>query len=183
MKFILLYGPPAAGKLTVAKELANMTGYTLLDNHLVTDSLLQLFPRDRVEFEASRAKLGREVRLLIYKSAAQNDVSLIITFAPLAEGANDFIRSIQAAVEHAGGEVCLVRLQPNDEALEERVVGASRTGGKVQTVNRLRELMTLYPVMYETFPDREHLVIDNSDMSPEHVARLICEHYDIAVTA
>jgi hypothetical protein len=179
MNLVLIYGPPAAGKLTVAKELATLTGYTLLDNHLVTDYLLQLFPREVPEFEDARAKLGRRIRLLIFEAATVNDISLIVTFAPLADGAHDFIRSIQDAVQRAGGRVCLVRLSPGQRALEERVVGKSRNGGKVQTVERLHELMAMYPIMFETFTDMDHLILDNSNLEPHEVARLICDHYAI----
>ena len=34
MKHLFLYGAPAVGKLTVAKELADLTGYKLFHNHL-----------------------------------------------------------------------------------------------------------------------------------------------------
>lgn len=37
MEFVLLYGPPAIGKLTIAKELQKLKGYKLLHNHLVVD--------------------------------------------------------------------------------------------------------------------------------------------------
>ena len=39
MKLIFIYGLPATGKLTVAVELAAMTGYKLFHNHLVVDLL------------------------------------------------------------------------------------------------------------------------------------------------
>lgn len=41
---ILIYGPPAAGKLTVARSLVEGHGVKLLDNHLTLDVALQLFP-------------------------------------------------------------------------------------------------------------------------------------------
>lgn len=39
MKFIMLYGPPASGKLTIAKELQSLSGYNLFHNHLLVDLL------------------------------------------------------------------------------------------------------------------------------------------------
>ncbi|MEO1956129.1 MAG: AAA family ATPase, partial [Gammaproteobacteria bacterium] len=37
MKVIFLYGPPASGKLTIAKKLADKTGISLFHNHLTFD--------------------------------------------------------------------------------------------------------------------------------------------------
>ena len=36
----LVYGPPAVGKLTVAKEIAARTGYRLVHNHVSIDPVL-----------------------------------------------------------------------------------------------------------------------------------------------
>ena len=43
MRLIFVYGMPASGKLTVARELAELTGYKLFHNHLVVDLLLSVF--------------------------------------------------------------------------------------------------------------------------------------------
>ena len=43
MRLIFIYGLPAVGKLTVAKELAAKTGYKLFHNHLVVDLLISTF--------------------------------------------------------------------------------------------------------------------------------------------
>jgi len=37
MRLIFIYGPPATGKLTVAKELAKLTKYKIFHNHLTVD--------------------------------------------------------------------------------------------------------------------------------------------------
>jgi len=39
MKLVFIYGPPASGKLTVARELATLTGYRLFHNHLIVDAV------------------------------------------------------------------------------------------------------------------------------------------------
>ena len=44
MKLVVLHGPPAVGKLTVARELARLTGWRLFHNHLVVDALLAQLP-------------------------------------------------------------------------------------------------------------------------------------------
>lgn len=179
MKMIFIYGPPASGKLTVAKELAGQTGFRLIDNHQATDYLLNIFPREKPKFEVPRARLGRKIRLLIYETAANEGVSLVTTFAPLAEGAHDYIKNAISAVETAGGEFCLVQLMPTITTIQNRVAGESRTGGKVRNRENLRQLIKKYPIMFEKFANSEHLVLDNSDMEPAEAARRIMEFYKI----
>ena len=44
MPLLFLHGPPATGKLTVARELAALTGWELFHNHLVVDAVLRDHP-------------------------------------------------------------------------------------------------------------------------------------------
>ena len=43
MNLILLYGPPAVGKLTTAKELASQIGYKIFHNHHTQDMVYPIF--------------------------------------------------------------------------------------------------------------------------------------------
>jgi tRNA uridine 5-carbamoylmethylation protein Kti12 len=43
MNFVMIYGPPGVGKLTVAMELSRLTGYKLFDNHVSIDWARTLF--------------------------------------------------------------------------------------------------------------------------------------------
>lgn len=178
MKLYFLYGPPAAGKLTVAKELAKLTGYKLLDNHRAIDYLVEVFPRENPEYTLVRSRLGRKIRLDIFAAAAQANVNMITTFAPLSEGMHDFVRAVQETVERNGGEMCMVQLRPSHEVLEQRVTSESRKGHKIDNLARWHEVVDNTPGAFETFPDVEHLVIDNSNLSPEETAQKILAHYD-----
>lgn len=179
MNLILIYGPPAAGKLTVANQLAKLTGYNVIDNHKATDYLQELFPRSNPAYDPIRTPLSRKIRLMTYEAAARAGVDLITTFAPLAEGGNKYIKEIIDGVTDAGGKVSVVQLLPSVEALEQRVVGESRKGIKAETVERLHELIDDHPGMFATYPE-DHLVIDNSDLSPDDTARLIIEYFHLS---
>lgn len=179
MKLVLLYGPPAAGKLTVAGELSQKTGYKLIDNHRAIDYLEELFPRSDKQYDAVRSGLGRKIRLEIFEAAARANLNLISTFAPISPGMHDFVRDVKAAVERGGGELCLVQLIPSKEVMEQRTLSESRKGKKIDTIERWHELMDGNEGAFEAFPDIEHLVIDNSQISAEETAAHIIEHYGL----
>jgi shikimate kinase len=179
MNLIFIYGPPAAGKLTVATELEKLTGYKLLDNHLSTDYLQVVFPRTNPEFEDARRDLSRKIRLEVYQAAAVHGVDLIITFAPLGSGGFDFMRSVRKAVENAGGNIRFVQLLPNQDEILKRVRNESRRPTKIVDEDTWHTLMDGHKEAFTAFPDVEHLTIDNSDMEPGDVARLIVEHYTL----
>jgi shikimate kinase len=177
MKLLVLYGAPAAGKLTVARELAALTGYKLLDNHKATDYIADLFPRTDPAVTKIRSALGRRVRLDIFGAAAQAGINMITTFAPLSPGTQQFLRDIRRTVTEHGGEALFVHLAPSQDVLLARVTSESRRGRKIDTVERWHKVVDSGDNVFETFPDMPHLVLDNSDLSPQEAARQILAYY------
>ena len=57
MNLVFIHGPAASGKLTVARELARLTGFGVFHNHLVVDSLTPVF-----EFGSEPFRRLRELR-------------------------------------------------------------------------------------------------------------------------
>jgi adenylylsulfate kinase-like enzyme len=180
MNFIFVYGPPAAGKLTVATELSKKLDYKLLDNHKAIDYLAELFPRsDNQELEQARSHLGRKIRLDMFEAVANAGVDLITTFAPLSPGTLDFMRQARDVVEKAGGKALFVQLLPSQDVLLDRVTGSSRLGKKIDSHKRWHEIVGSNAAAFETFPDTSHCVLDNSALSPEEAAQKIIEYYGL----
>src|SRR5690349_13711079 len=75
MRVVYLYGPPGVGKLTVATELARLTGFKLVHNHLTVNVATALFARDAPQWRELIQHLRREV----FAVAARYRVSLILT--------------------------------------------------------------------------------------------------------
>lgn len=76
MKLIFIYGAPAVGKLTVARELEKQTGFKVFHNHLTIDAIEPVFDFGTKSFW----KLVHRIRLETISEAALENVNLIFTF-------------------------------------------------------------------------------------------------------
>lgn len=170
-RHVLIYGPPAAGKLSVAESLAARSGFRVLDNHASVDPALRLFDFGTPEFSDLVEAL--RVDLLRAASAAGVDVVSTLVFAHPVD--RDHVARLVAATRTGGGEVSFVQLRPSREVLEQRVLGASRANTrKVTDLATLRAMLDRYDL---TTPiNADDLAIDNSDRSPEAVALDISRH-------
>ena len=170
MTLVLLYGPPAAGKLTVARELAALTGLRVLHNHLTIELAHEVFP----EWDANYGDLVARLRLDVFEAAAREGVSMISTFVYAAGPSDDaFLAQIKGIVERRGGTMASVGLLPSREALRERVDSPSRRAySKIKDWAFLEGLLDAKDL---TTPIPGSLTIDNSDLAPEGVARRIAD--------
>lgn len=76
MKFILITGPQAVGKMTVGQELVKITNLKLLHNHMTIELLTNIFNYSRDAFR----KLNEEFRTRIFEEFAKsNEQGMIFT--------------------------------------------------------------------------------------------------------
>ncbi len=172
MTFVLLYGPPAAGKLTVANELAKLTGFRVFHNHLSIDLAETVFERGTASF----GRVVFEVRKLVLEEAAQSGVNLIVTYA-YAHGVDDSEMAwMVAAVKEKGGRPQLVHLTCAPDALRRRVAETSREAfTKIRSVETLDALMTTYD-LFTPYPERPSLQLDTTRVPPSETAAAIAAH-------
>lgn len=180
MKLIFIYGPPATGKLTVATELAQATGFKLFHNHLSVNLLTPVFEFGSPPF----FRLTNKFRLEIIEEAAKENISgLIFTFCYAPRIDDAFVESVVQAVERHAGRVCFVQLYCDRTALEERVINQSRKPhGKLNDVEALREFLDRYD-LFSVVTIRESLVIDNSDLTAREAAQRIIARYELTTTS
>lgn len=172
MTFVLLYGPPAAGKLTVANELARLTGFKMFDNHLSIDLVEAVFPRGTPSF----GRAIRAVRQPMLEEAARENVSLISTYVYAHPGDMPGISWMLEATEQHGGRTQLVQLLCDRNQLAERVGADSRrTKGKIADAGLLRELLKTYD-LFTPYPDRPSLQLDTTHTPPSETAAAIAAH-------
>ena len=122
IRLVFLYGPPGAGKLTVARELAALTGFGLFHNHLTVDLVESVFPRGSEAFGPLVHRFRREM----FAAAAREDVDLVFTFVYAHPEDAPGVRPLIEPVLASGGAVHFVRLACPREELLARVAGESR---------------------------------------------------------
>lgn len=74
MKLVIIYGPPASGKMTVGMELEKSTGLKLLHNHMTIELVRKFFEFGTREFE----RLDKAIRFEIFREVAQSQLPGII---------------------------------------------------------------------------------------------------------
>ena len=104
MHLVVLYGPAASGKLTVARELSRSTGLPVFHNHLVVNALLEVFEFDSPEFVRLRERFWLDT----FEAAAQSGRSVVFTFTPESTVSGGFLEGAAAVVTGLGGRTCLV---------------------------------------------------------------------------
>jgi predicted kinase len=175
MNLVFIYGPPGVGKLSVARELARLTGYKLFDNHVSIRCADSVFDFGTKPFW----RVVGTVRDLVFEEAAANGVSLVFTFVYAHPQDATHVERMCGYFESRGGRALLVRLSCAREELERRLQQPGRAAaGKLAALETLRELLESQD-LFSPVPGRESLEVDNTSLAPEEVAALIISHYHL----
>lgn len=177
MKLIFIYGAPAAGKLTVANEIAAQTDFKVFHNHLSIDAIEPIFQFGTESF----FKLIHSFRLDVIREAARSDVNLIYTFCYAKDEDDAHVALVTKTVEENGSEICFVLLRCERGELEKRIFAESRKLlGKIKTLEILNEILEKYD-LFSPVPERTSLIIDNTNLSAKDTARKIVEHFNLNI--
>src|SRR5262245_59151760 len=173
MVLVFIYGPVASGKLTVGRELQKLTDFRLFHNHLVVDALLAVFPFGSDSF----VRLREETWLSVFREAAEQEISLIFTFAPERTVRPTFVAEALRVVTQAGGRIHFVELTCPIEELERRLDNPVRAQFlKLRDVELFRALRRDGMDDVPPLPS-SGLTIDTAQTSPTEAARRICEYF------
>ena len=175
MKLVFIYGPPAAGKLTVGRELSALTGFSLFHNHLIVDAVASVFPFGSERF----IKLRETFWLTMFREAGEAGQSVIFTFCPEATVAPDFADRAKRTIEAGGGTLLLVRLAVTSEEQERRIGNDDRLGfGKLRSLELLRRIRGELLACEAAMPQAA-LTIDSGLVAPAIAARMIAKAFDL----
>jgi hypothetical protein len=176
MVLIFLYGPPAVGKLTVARELAARTGFKCFHGHLTFDLACALFE----PFTAPFGALCTALRLKTIELGATYGLEgMVFTYCYAYPSDTPFVERVRATVESAGGEVCFVQLLCEVDELKRRVVAPDRREfQKLGNADGLEAALERWD-LYTPIPDSDTLSIDNTHLPPGQVAERIIDHFGL----
>lgn len=169
MKLIFVYGPPAAGKYTVSRKLAELSGLPLFHNHLIVDAVAAVFPFGSKSF----VRLREQFWLDAISAACDEDRSLIFTFQPEASVSPTFSERVATMVRKAGGDIKFVHLKLSAKGQMARIANEDRAKfGKLRDADLLRKLQDEFAACEQVMPAAD-LVIDTEATAPEAAAQQI----------
>ena len=175
MKLIIIHGPPAAGKLTVSRELAKRTGFKVFHNHVSIDCVKSVFEFGSMPFW----RVIKTIREETFAEAARSGISLIHTFCYAKGDDDDQYRQMIASVEDNGGEVYSVLLFCDDEIRRKRIVADERKQiGKLTDPDSIDLSREQYD-LFSPLPGRDTLSIDTGVVTPDDSAEMIIGYFGL----
>lgn len=177
MKLVFIYGPPAAGKLTVGKELSKITGYKFFHNMLTVDLAQTVLDWNDKNF----GDLTTKYRLITFKEAAKAKVEgIIFTYAYAPKIDDAFVKKVIRQIKTDKGEICFVQIHAKKEELLNRVGNDSRRELKKLIDQSILEKQLDKRDQYAKIPFVETFSVDTTNISPNKAANMIKEHCKIS---
>ncbi len=183
MKFIILFGPSAVGKMTVGQALADATGVKLYHNHLSIEAVRPVFDFGTKEFN----RLVTLIRTETIREAAKSDIpGLIFTFVWALDRPKEFayIDEFVKIMEAEGAETFYVELEASLETRLIRNKGETRLLAKpskreLETSERILHMEQKYKLNTEEgeFDKPNYIKINNENLEPKEVAAQIIEYF------
>ncbi len=168
MKLIVLYGPPASGKMSIAKELCKITKAKFFPHNVIFDLINPLFGDPRKNH--FMWDLYEEIKIKIIKTAKRKNVNLVLTEIynkPVSdERLEDFINELNVMKVSAQ----FVKIYCNEEELLERVENKDRKNTKKLNSRGEYQRILKKANLNSTIPFIRSLIIDNTIKSPKQVA-------------
>ncbi|WP_164667330.1 AAA family ATPase [Virgibacillus doumboii] len=185
MKFILLFGPQAVGKMTVGQELAKITDLKLLHNHMTIDLLEPLFG-----FSPEMWRLSTMFRQEIFKSVANSELpGMIFTFVWAFNRKEDWeeVEKMCGIFSSQGGEVYLVELEADVEERLKRNKTPNRLENKPTKRNIEQSEKDLLGTLGTErlnsvegeITQKNYLRINNTHLSAAETAKRIKRHFSL----
>ncbi|MCU6713184.1 AAA family ATPase [Paenibacillus sp. J5C_2022] len=185
MKFIIIFGPQAVGKMTVGHELTQITELKLFHNHMSIELLHPYFG-----FERETWRLANLLRKELFESFARsNNYGLIFTYVWGFDLQEDweFVNQTCDIFESKGAEIYFVELEAD---LEERLIRNKTTfrldqkptkRNLEQSERDLKKTMEKHRLNSNPgeIERRNYLKINNTNLNADEVAKLIKDTFNL----
>lgn len=184
MKFVVIFGPHAAGKMTVGQELAKITNLKLFHNHMTIDLVSNFFDYGT---EPGR-RLVDKLREDIFKEIAISDLyGLIFTYMWAFDEQSDwdYINNVCSIFEAEGSDIYFVELEADFDVRIERNKSPNRLINK-PTKRDIERSEMIFRTMEERYrlnsyegeiKHKNYIRINNTNVSPEEAAKRIKEAF------
>jgi len=187
MKLLFIFGAHAAGKMTVGQAVSRITPMKLFHNHMTIEPVIELFG-------AYNGAVTERLRQVVFEEFAKTDnYGLIFTFIWAFDVPYDeaYVRRLSEMYEAAGAQVDYVELvAPQDVRLvrnrtENRLQHKASKRDVALSEARFLDAEERYRVVSEpgevvqrlgVAPER-YLRIDNTNLEPDAVAKMIVDHF------
>ena len=183
---IVVTGPQAVGKMTVAEIIKEKLGYALMINHDSIEVSDKIFERG----SDAQKELNKVIRAAAFEIAIKYDIDMIFTFVTAFDSLEDieYLNNLRKMFEATGGQFYFVELEADVKTRLERNITPHRLESKytkndIETSERdLLETMKKYRLNSN---DGElicpnHLKINNTNLEPEEVARTVVEKFGLS---
>ncbi len=174
----MLYGPMAAGKLTIAKLLSERLDYRLSHNHLINDLAWSIYERDTL----AGNEFIEELRLRFYEEVAKSGVNMVTTHAY----ANDYVsmtgqtdpeymKQLETIFEKYETTYYFIQLKASGDKLLERLDNPSRIEFKKLTDKKIMSDYLENSDFDTPAPVKNNIVVDNSNLTPQETLKKIVD--------
>jgi AAA domain len=186
MKFVLIFGPQAVGKMTVGQELAKITGLKLFHNHMTIEMVTPIFDFGTKEGQ----RLVSLFRQEIFEAVAKSDLDgLIFTYVWAFNHSSDwdYVNKVCQIFESRGGTVYFVELEADLDERIERNKSPHRLEHKPTkrniewSENNLKISLEKYRLnsLAGEITKEEYIRINNTNLSAEEVAKVIKDRFQL----
>lgn len=182
---IVVSGPQAVGKMTVAESIKNKIGYSLMTNHDSIEVSDKIFGFGT----PAQMKLNDLIRQNVFQIAIENNIDMIFTFVTAfdCQGDIDYLNSLREMFEKTGGNFYFVELEADIETRLQRNVTPHRLESKPSKNNIERSKRDLIETMnkYKLNSNEgeticpNHIKINNTNLSPEEVTNIVIKKFDL----
>ncbi len=185
---IVVSGPQAVGKMTVAEKIRERLGYSLMVNH---DSIEV---SDKIFGMATPAQ--KELNIIIRKGAfdvaIKYDIDMIFTFVTAFDSPKDidYLNNLRSMFEATGGQFYFVELEADVKTRLQRNITPHRLASKYTKNDVERSQKDLLDTMEKhrlNSNDGEyicpnHIKINNTYLEPDEVAEQVITHFQLQQT-
>ncbi len=182
---IVVSGPQAVGKMTIAEKIKERLGYSLMVNHDSIEVSDKIFGMGT----PAQKELNKIIRKGAFDTAIQYDIDMIFTFVTAFDSPEDieYLNNLRNMFEATGGQFYFVELEADVKTRLERNVTPHRLASKFTKNDVERSQRDLLDTMEKyrlNSNDGElicanHMKINNTNLEPEEVADQVVEHFKL----